>query len=46
MPSMDTTYDPDKVEREAREYWEAQKCFEVGEDADFHVVLSARARRP
>ena len=31
---MDTTYDPQAVEREAREYWDAQRSFEVGEDAD------------
>ena len=31
---MDTTYDPQAVEKEAREYWENERCFEVGEDAD------------
>jgi leucyl-tRNA synthetase len=30
---MDASYNPDAVEREAREYWEAERCFEVGEDA-------------
>ena len=31
---MDTTYNPQAVEKEAREYWENERCFEVGEDAD------------
>ena len=31
---MDTTYNPQAVEKEARQYWEDQRCFEVGEDAD------------
>ena len=31
---MDTTYNPEAVEQEAREFWEEQRCFEVGEDAD------------
>ena len=31
---MDVTYNPDLVEKEAREYWENERCFEVGEDPD------------
>jgi leucyl-tRNA synthetase len=31
---MDTTYNPQAVEKEAREYWDDERCFEVGEDAD------------
>jgi len=31
---MDTTYNPQAVEKEAREYWENERCFEVGEDPD------------
>jgi leucyl-tRNA synthetase len=31
---MDASYNPEAVEREAREYWEAERSFEVGEDAD------------
>jgi leucyl-tRNA synthetase len=31
---MDVTYNPDLVEKEAREYWEKERCFEVGEDPD------------
>lgn len=30
---MSKSYNPQAVEREAREYWEAERCFEVGEDA-------------
>jgi leucyl-tRNA synthetase len=30
---MDTTYDPESVELKARQYWEEQRCFEVGEVA-------------
>ncbi len=30
---MDKSYKPQAVEREAREYWEAVRCFEVAEDA-------------
>ena len=30
---MDTSYNPQALEKEAREYWEEQRCFEVGEDA-------------
>ncbi len=30
---MDASYNPEAVEQEAREYWEAERCFEVGEDA-------------
>lgn len=29
---MHDTYNPETVERKAREYWEAERCFEVGED--------------
>ncbi len=31
---MDVTYNPDVVEKEAREYWENERCFEVDEDPD------------
>jgi len=31
---MDVIYNPDLVEKEAREYWENERCFEVGEDPD------------
>ena len=31
---MDVTYNPDLVEKEAREYWENERCFEVDEDPD------------
>lgn len=31
---MTKTYDPETVERTAREYWEASRCFEVDEDPD------------
>ena len=31
---MDVTYNPELVEKEAREYWENERCFEVGEDPD------------
>jgi leucyl-tRNA synthetase len=31
---MGKTYDPEAVERTAREYWEANRTFEVGEDPD------------
>ena len=31
---MDVTYNPDLVEKDAREYWERERCFEVGEDPD------------
>ncbi len=31
---MDTRYDPQSVEQKAREYWDDNRCFEVGEDPD------------
>ena len=31
---METSYNPEQVEKEAREFWENERCFEVGEDAD------------
>ena len=31
---MDARYDPQQVEKTAREYWDEEKCFEVGEDPD------------
>jgi leucyl-tRNA synthetase len=31
---MDTRYDPQTVEKKAREYWDDNRCFEVGEDPD------------
>ena len=30
--TTDKRYQPDEVERVAREFWEAERCFEVGED--------------
>lgn len=31
---MDVTYNPDLVEKEAREYWDREQCFVVDEDPD------------
>lgn len=31
---MSKSYDPETVERTARDYWEARRCFEVGENPD------------
>jgi leucyl-tRNA synthetase len=31
---MDVIYEPEKVERKAREYWVEKRCFEVDEDPD------------
>ena len=31
---MSVKYEPDAVEREARDYWAAERCFEVDEDPD------------
>ena len=31
---METSYNPEQVEQVAREFWENERCFEVGEDAD------------
>lgn len=31
---MSKTYEPEAVERRARDYWDSERCFEVGEDPD------------
>jgi leucyl-tRNA synthetase len=41
---MDTTYNPQAVEKEAREYWDDERCFEVGEDADKDKLNDVIAR--
>ena len=31
---MSTAYNPETVEKDAQEYWQTSRCFEVGEDTD------------
>ena len=31
---MDVAYQPELVEKKAREYWDDKRCFEVDEDPD------------
>lgn len=31
---MDVAYEPEQIERKAREYWDENRCFEVDEDPD------------
>ncbi len=31
---MASRYEPDQIEKEAREFWDGERCFEVGEDPD------------
>ena len=43
---MDSRYDPEKIEADARKFWDDERCFEVSEDPDKEKFIGdAEARR-